>query len=67
MWPRRRTSSWQQREGEGFTDLRLQHRDVGQRGDGNEYAHVFGMIKRAEPVDGSTLAALLITYPAYAR
>ena len=49
------------------TDLRLQHRDVGQRGDGNEYAHVFGMIKRAEPVDGSTLAALLITYPAYAR
>jgi hypothetical protein len=32
-------------KGDGFTDLRLQRGDLGQRRDGNGYVHVFGIVR----------------------
>jgi hypothetical protein len=51
-------------QGNGFTDRRLQRDDLGQRHDGSQYAHVFGMI-RHQPLLMMVLAsrenALLFT------
>jgi hypothetical protein len=43
-----------QRGGDGFTDLRLQHGDLGKPRGGSEYAHVFDTIRRLGPFGGLT-------------